>query len=164
MHAPVFSGNGGIARAMTKLLVPHSRTLTSIIRNPRQTPGILALGKGQPGKIRVLYKDLSDLTTAQDAERLFRRSGATCAVLTAGTSPNCVHSRVVLARRVILTLKIQAPSQTYTALTATPAKSTKAAARTLSSDKVSTDLLPGPAPQASTLVRHQGYRRPHLQA
>jgi hypothetical protein len=144
---------------MTKLLVPHSRTLTSIIRNPRQAPRILALGKGQPGKIRVLYKDLSDLTTEQDAERLFSKSGATCAVLAAGTSPTCVLSRVVFARPVILTLKMQAPSQTYTASTATPAKSAKAAARTLSSYKVSTYLHPGPAPQASTLVRHQGYRR-----
>ncbi|KAL3492315.1 hypothetical protein BJX62DRAFT_250723 [Aspergillus germanicus] len=88
MHALIFGGNGRIARAMTKLLLARSWTVTSIIRNPRQEAGIFSLGEGQPGKVQVLYYDLSDLKTAQDAEELFTRSGADCGVFAAGSFTN----------------------------------------------------------------------------
>ncbi|KAL3440208.1 hypothetical protein BJX65DRAFT_316790 [Aspergillus insuetus] len=88
MHVLIFGGNGRIARAMTKLLLARSWTVTSIIRNPRQAAGILSLGEGQPGKIHVFYYDLSDLKTASDAEGLFTRSGADCGVFAAGSFTN----------------------------------------------------------------------------
>ncbi|KAL2837243.1 hypothetical protein BJY01DRAFT_258443 [Aspergillus pseudoustus] len=88
MHALIFGGNGRIARAMTRLLLARAWTVTSIIRNPQQGPGILALGRGQPGDIHVLQYDLRDLKTAQDAETLFNRTGATCAVFAAGSFSN----------------------------------------------------------------------------
>jgi NAD(P)-dependent dehydrogenase (short-subunit alcohol dehydrogenase family) len=84
MHALIFGGNGRIACAMTQLLLARSWAVTSIIRNPRQEAGMLALGEGKPGKIHVLYYDLSDLKTASDAEGLFTRSGADCGVFAAG--------------------------------------------------------------------------------
>lgn len=84
MHALIFGGNGRIARAMTRLMLARSWTVTSIIRSPRQASSILGLGDGQPGHIHVLYYDLQDLKAAQDAEALFNRTGATCAVFAAG--------------------------------------------------------------------------------
>ncbi|KAL2810309.1 hypothetical protein BJX63DRAFT_423154 [Aspergillus granulosus] len=83
MHALIFGGNCRIARAMAKLLLARSWTITSIIRNPQQAPRILELGEGTPGSINVLYYHLANLKTAQDAEALFNQTGATCGVFAA---------------------------------------------------------------------------------
>lgn len=41
-------GNGRIARAMTRMMLARSWTVTSIIRSPRQAASILELGDSQP--------------------------------------------------------------------------------------------------------------------
>ncbi|KAL4866551.1 hypothetical protein BDV12DRAFT_210396 [Aspergillus spectabilis] len=85
MRVLIFGGNGRIARSMTQLMLARSWDVTSIICSPAQEPGILALGKGTPGKVNVLHYDLRDLKASHDATTILDQVQPTAVVFAAGS-------------------------------------------------------------------------------
>lgn len=64
----LLGGHGKIALYLTPLLLARSWNVTSVIRNADHEAEIMALGKGQPGKISVLLSSLDDVKSRADAQ------------------------------------------------------------------------------------------------
>ncbi|KAI9925002.1 hypothetical protein ASPWEDRAFT_176268 [Aspergillus wentii DTO 134E9] len=70
MQVLLLGGHGKIALHLTPLLLARSWNVTSVIRNPAHENEILALGKGQKGKLNVLLSSLDDVKSDADAKKI----------------------------------------------------------------------------------------------
>lgn len=69
-HVLLLGGHGKISLLLTSLLLKRSWTVTSVIRNPDQTPAIEALAKDAPdgANLHVLVHSLEDVHSQADAQ------------------------------------------------------------------------------------------------
>ncbi|KAJ5112141.1 hypothetical protein N7532_000186 [Penicillium argentinense] len=102
VHVLLFGGNGRVARAMTKLMVARSWTVTSVIRNPQQEGDILRLGnKEQPSRLRVIHCDLRTIKTSDEASHLLEQVRPNCIVFAAGSFSNPYEIDRDVAQRIM---------------------------------------------------------------
>ncbi|KAF1945230.1 hypothetical protein EJ02DRAFT_431822 [Clathrospora elynae] len=66
----VIGGHGKIAQLLTPLLLAKSWNVTSMIRTAEQTAAIEKLGKGHPGKLSVLVRNVADVKSEADAKSI----------------------------------------------------------------------------------------------
>lgn len=84
MQVLLLGGHGKVALHLTPLLLSRGWNVTSVIRNPEHENEILALGKGQKGKLDVLISSLDDVKSVEDARGLVDRVRPECVVWAAG--------------------------------------------------------------------------------
>jgi nucleoside-diphosphate-sugar epimerase len=80
----LLGGHGKISLKLTPLLLAKSWSVTSVVRSEDHRAEILALGKGQPGKVEVLVESLDDVRGEEDAKRVIEKVGPTAVVFGAG--------------------------------------------------------------------------------
>lgn len=80
----LLGGHGKVALQLTPLLLSKSWDVTSVVRNAEHESEILALGKGQPGKVDVLVDSLDDIDTVARAASVLDKVNPSIVVWSAG--------------------------------------------------------------------------------
>ncbi|RMZ72555.1 nad dependent epimerase dehydratase [Pyrenophora seminiperda CCB06] len=83
-HILLIGGHGKIAQLLTPLLLAKSWNVTSMIRTSSQQPAIEKLGQGQPGKLSVLVRSVSDVKSEADAQGILQEVRPDWVVWSAG--------------------------------------------------------------------------------
>ncbi|KAG8623410.1 hypothetical protein KVT40_008386 [Elsinoe batatas] len=109
----LLGGHGKIALKLTPLLLKRSWDVTSVIRNPEHESEILALGKGQPGKLSVLVESLDDVRTSADADKVLNKVDPTIVVWSAGAGgkggPPRTRAIDLIAAKAYITASLSRP-------------------------------------------------------
>ncbi|KAF2218782.1 hypothetical protein BDZ85DRAFT_307141 [Elsinoe ampelina] len=147
----LLGGHGKIALKLTPLLLKRSWDVTSVIRNPDHESEILALTKGQPGKLSVLVESLDDVKTSADADKVLNKVDPTIVVWSAGAGgkggPPRTYSIDRDAAKSYITASLSRPSVhkflmiSYIASRRTPAPWWDAADMA-AAEKVNKEILP----------------------
>jgi nucleoside-diphosphate-sugar epimerase len=66
-HVLLLGAHGKIGQLLTPLLLQRSWTVTSVIRSQEQAPAIEKLGAGHPGKLNILVRSISEITSQDQA-------------------------------------------------------------------------------------------------
>lgn len=84
----LLGGHGKVSLLLTPILLSHSWSVTSVIRDPAQTEEILSKGQGQPGKIDVVVRSLEDIKSEQQAQSVLDEVKPQYVVWSAGAFPH----------------------------------------------------------------------------
>lgn len=82
----LIGGHGKISLLLQPMLLAKRWHVTSLVRNPEHEAEILALGRGQPGKIDVLVDSLDDVKDESQAQQVLNKVRPDIVVWSAGES------------------------------------------------------------------------------
>ncbi|KAK0511881.1 hypothetical protein JMJ35_005731 [Cladonia borealis] len=80
----LIGGHGKISQLLTPLILSRSWYLTSLIRDPAQTPTITALAKDHPTNLSILVTSIEEIKTQSQAQAILSSTKPTYIIFSAG--------------------------------------------------------------------------------